>query len=236
MSNLINYKRVVLKLSGEALKLGDDIISNEKVQHFCNQIHYLISLNIGVVVIVGGGNLLRGATTNLNTTRYKADNMGMLATLINSIALQDALDKMNIKSVVLNSFEANKVAEYYTADLANKYLNNNSVVICSGGTANPYFSTDTSTVLRALETKCDVVLKGTQVDGVYDSDPRQNKNAKKLSSVSYEDVVSKNLKIMDLTAIVMAKDNNLPIIIFDIHKKDSVKQILTDISSGSIIK
>jgi uridylate kinase len=236
MSNLVNYTRVVLKLSGEALKLGDDIISNNKVQHFCEQIQYLVSLNIGVVVIIGGGNLLRGATTNLNTNRFKADNMGMLATLINSIAVQDALEKMSIKSVVLNSFEANKVAEYYTSENANKYLQDNTVVICSGGVANPYFSTDTCAVLRALETNCDVILKGTQVDGVYDSDPKQNQNAKKFSTISYNDVIEKNLKIMDLTAIIMAKNNNLPIIIFDIHKKDSIKQILTNINFGSIIK
>lgn len=230
MLNYANFnKTVLIKLSGEALANNNNIICPTKLNSFAAQIASVSKLGIKICIVIGGGNILRGASNNLNLTRFKADNMGMLATLINAIALQDCLQQNHINSVVLNSFEANKVAQFYTAETCLNYLNNKHVVVLAGGVANPYFSTDMCAVIRALETNCDLILKGTQVNGVYNADPKTNANAIKLNSVSYNQVIQQNLKVVDISAVTIAKNNSLPIVIFNIHQADNLINIVTDL-------
>ncbi|MDR0484004.1 MAG: UMP kinase [Alphaproteobacteria bacterium] len=233
----MEYKRILLKLSGEALSDNNTcIISKTKLNHFADEIASAVDLGLSVIIVVGGGNIMRGANcSDYNLTRYKADNLGMLATVMNAIVLEDTLLQRGIKAVALSSIEMNKICDFYTAQKANEYLDNKQVVICSGGIANPYFSTDTGTVVRALETNCDAVFKGTQVDGIYDDDPKINKNANRYSNVSYDEVIIKGLKVMDASSILLAAKEKLPIIIFDIHKKDSLKTVLLNKDKRSTI-
>ena len=233
----MKYKKILLKLSGEALSDNHStIISKSKLDHFIDEIKSIHDLGIKIIVVIGGGNIMRGSNTgDLELTRYKADNLGMLATVMNAIVLEDALIKKGLDSVVLSSIEMNKICDFYTSQKANELLDNNKIVICSGGIANPYFSTDTGTVIRALETGCDAVFKGTQVDGIYNDDPKKNPNAIRYSSVSYDEVIAKDLKIMDASAILLAKKEKLPIIIFDVHTKNSLKNVFLNEDKQSII-
>lgn len=194
----MKYKRILIKLSGEALlnNKEENVICVERLNHAVQEIKSIVDLGVEVIVVLGGGNILRGATSKLQLARYKADNMGMLATVINSLALEDALVQQGIPAQLLSSIEMNKICEFYNADIANKYLSAKKVVISAGGISNPYFSTDTCAVIRALELKAEVVLKGTQVDGVYNKDPKQFADATRFNEVSYSDVLSKKLKIL----------------------------------------
>src|SRR5690348_6872794 len=210
------FKRVLLKLSGEALAanqgFGVDPLRIHEIAAELGEVH---SLGVQIAIVVGGGNFFRGVAEQArNMDRVSADHMGMLATVINALALQDALEKQNIYTRVQSALEMNQVAEPYIRRRAIRHLEKKRVVIFAGGTGNPYFSTDTAASLRAMEAGAEVILKATKVDGVYDADPLKHKDAKMFDQLTYIEVLQKNLKVMDSTAISLCMDNDLPIIVF----------------------
>ncbi|MBU0650637.1 UMP kinase [bacterium] len=236
MSN-IPYKRVVLKLSGESLQ-GEKGhgIDNKVVLNISKRIKELLELKIELAIVIGGGNIIRGVTAGKSgIERTTADYMGMLATIINAMALQNFLEELGVKTRVLTAIEMKKIAEPYIRRRALRHLEKGKVVIFAGGTGNPYFSTDTAAVLRAVEINADAILKATKVDGVYDSDPLVNKDAKKYDKLSYIDVLSKKLKVMDSTAISLCMDNNLPILVFNLWKEDVMKRALLGEKVGTVV-
>jgi uridylate kinase len=235
----MTFTTILLKLSGEALqdKSNNDVISATKIKLFVDEIESIYKNNLKIAIIVGGGNVIRGANfKSLGLSRFKADNMGMLATVINSIALEDCLNSRGIKSKLFSAIEMNKICDFYKTDVCKEYLSKGYVVIISGGISNPYFSTDTGAVLRALEIGADVVLKGTQVDGVYNKDPKIYQDATKYDNISYDKVVENKLGIMDLTAVLLAQKEKLPIIVFNIHQKGHLKDVINDKNKRSIIQ
>lgn len=222
------YKRIVLKLSGEALQgepgYGIDPRVTDSVARQIKEVH---SLGVDVSVVVGGGNIYRGSSTSKEgIDRVSADYMGMLATVINGLALQDALEKMGVFTRVLTAIQMQQLAEPYIRRRAIRHLEKGRVVIFAGGTGNPYFTTDTTAALRAIEIGAQVILKGTKVDGVYSSDPNKNKNAKKFNHLKFIDALKKRLKVMDATAISLCMDNELPIVVFDITKGGNFKRVV----------
>lgn len=232
------YKKILLKLSGEALYDDDNnhIISPSKLNFFIKEIKSIYDKGIKIGIVIGGGNIIRGSQgSELNLTRYKADNMGMLSTFINGIALEDCLNKNGVNSVMLSSIECNKICEFYNATKAIEYYENNRVLIFVGGIANPYFSTDTGAILRAMELGSDIVLKGTQVDGIYNKDPKKNTDAVLIEQITHDDFITKNLEVLDQTAVILAKKHNLPIAVFNIHKEDNLKNLLINGQKRSII-
>jgi len=234
----MKYKRILIKLSGEALlnNKEESVICAEQLAHAVKEIKSVVDLGLELIIVLGGGNILRGSTSKLKLVRYKADNMGMLATVINAVALEDALTQQGISTKLLSAIEINKVCEFYNADIANKYLSEKKVIICAGGINNPYFSTDTCAVIRALELNAELIFKGTQVDGVYNKDPKQFSDATRFNEISYSDVLSKKLKIFDATAICLAESHKLPIVVFNIHKSGNLKNLLQGNENISIIK
>lgn len=224
------YKRILLKLSGEGL-LGDKSfgVSQEVVDDLVRQIKTIHQSGVDVCLVVGGGNIYRGAGKDMN--RSVADQVGMLATVMNGVFLQDSLKKAGLDTRHLSALDIPKVCESYIFGKAISYLEKRRVLIFSGGTGNPFFTTDTAAVLRASEMGCDAVFKATQVDGVYDSDPKKNPNAKRFMTVSFEEVIAKELKVMDMTAIALARDNNIPIVVFAQSEKNSL--IKTTIGEGN---
>ena len=221
MVSKIKYKRVLLKLSGEAL-LGNKLhgIDEKIVSFLADEIKKVYQKKIQISLVIGGGNIFRGTDAiSVGIERTTADYMGMLGTLINSLALQNALEKKNIPTRVLSSIPVPAVCESYIRRRAINHLQKNIVIIFAAGTGNPYFTTDTAAALRASEISADIILKATNVDGVYSDDPKKNKNAKKFITIKYSEVLSKNLKIMDGSAIALARDNKIPIIVFPIKKK-----------------
>tara|TARA_Y100001968_G_C19409674_1_gene745591 strand:+ start:1088 stop:1792 length:705 start_codon:yes stop_codon:yes gene_type:complete len=232
------YKRILLKLSGESLadekKIG---ISKPKMDHYVSEIKSLISKNIQLSIVIGGGNIFRGLEAKKqNLDQAQGDYMGMLATVINGLALQSALEKEGVLTRVLSAIEMNKVAEPYIRRKAIRHLEKGRVVIFVAGTGNPYFTTDTAATLRAIEINADVIIKGTRVDGVFTSDPEINKEAKKIDQISFDEVYSKNLKIMDMTAFTLCKENNLPIIVLNINDSGNLLKLVSGIKIGTIIK
>ena len=233
------YRRVVLKLSGEALQgrraHGID-------QSFCfslaRQVKEVMDLGVEVALVVGGGNIFRGETKSqdFHMDRSVADYMGMLATVINGLALQDALEKTGIPTRVMTAIEMHQVAEPYIRRRAMRHLEKKRAVIFVAGTGNPYFTTDTTAALRAKEINADVILKATKVDGVYSADPFKVKNAKKFSSLKYIDVLKKGLKVMDATAVSLCMDNNLPIIVFNINHQGNIKRIIQGERIGTTVR
>ncbi len=232
------YKNIMLKISGESLagsnEQGFDFnILNE----LSGSIKNLTNKNLKISIVLGGGNFIRGSSfSNGVVDRVTSDYMGMLGTVINSLALQSNLKKIGVESRVMTAISINRVAEPYIKNKASNHLEKNRVVIFASGTGNPFFSTDTAAVLRASEMKSDVILKGTKVDGIYDKDPVDNKDAKKISNISYSDYLNKEIKVMDATAISLAKDRSLPIIIFSILKSSNILDIVEGKGSYSIIK
>ena len=222
------YKRVLLKLSGEAL--GGDSgfgICPETVHDMARQISEVRELGVQVVIVVGGGNIFRGLQgSEEGIDRTTGDYMGMLATIINALALQDALEKRKVETRVQTAIEMSEVAEPFIRRKAMRHLEKGRVVIFGGGTGNPYFSTDTAAALRANEIGADVILKATKVDGIYDSDPMKNSKAKRFARISYIDALQKRLKIMDSTAFSLCMDNGMPIIVFDLFKKHNFRKII----------
>ncbi len=235
------YKRIVLKLSGEAFqgRMPHGIDHSVLVSIAC-QIKEIRNLPIDVAVVLGGGNIFRGqentASKGLNMDRSVADYMGMLATVINGLALQDALEKMNIPTRVMTAIEMQRIAEPYIRRKAIRHLEKGRVVIFVAGTGNPYFTTDTAAALRAMEINADAILKATKVDGVYSADPFKVKDAKKYNQLKYIDVLKKSLKGMDATAVSLCVDNKLPIVVFNMNKEGNIKRVVLGEKIGTVVK
>lgn len=231
------YRRVILKVSGEAL-MGDKGygIDPGVIDAIAEEIKEVYKMGVEIAVVIGGGNIFRGlAATAIGMERASADYMGMLATVLNALALQDALEKKGIVTRVQSAIEMRALAEPYIRRRAIRHLEKKRVVIFAAGTGNPYFSTDTAAALRAIEIGAEVILKGTKVDGVYDSDPMTNKSAKRFDSLTHLDVLQRGLKVMDATAISLCKDNNLPIIVFNLREKGNVKRVVQGEEIGTLI-
>jgi uridylate kinase len=232
------FKRILLKLSGEAL-MGDGKygISPKTLSSIAQDVKEVVDLGVEVALVVGGGNIFRGvsgATEGMD--RSSADYMGMLATVINGMALQDALEKMGVETRVQSAIEMHQVAEPYIRRRAIRHLEKGRVVIFAAGTGNPYFTTDTAASLRAMEIHADVLLKATKVDGVYSDDPKKNATATKFKTLTYIDVLKKNLKVMDSTAISLCMDNELPIIVFDLNVRGNVRRVVMGEEIGTTVQ
>ena len=232
------YKNIMLKISGESLAGSNEQGFDFNILNdLAKNIKKLCDKNIQISIVLGGGNFIRGSSfSNGVVDRVTSDYMGMLGTVINSLALQSNLEKIGVPSRVMTAISINRVAEPYIKNKATRHLEKGRVVIFGSGTGNPFFSTDTAAVLRASEMKSDIILKGTKVDGIYDKDPTQNKDASKISSISYSDYLNKEIKVMDATAISLAKDRSLPIIIFSIIKSSNIIDIIEGKGSYSIIQ
>jgi uridylate kinase len=232
------FRRVLLKLSGEALTGNQEYgITPAVVQKVAVEIKELNQLGVQVAIVIGGGNIYRGVAASAEgMDRASADHMGMLATVINSLALQDALEKEGIFTRVMSAIEIHQIAEPYIRRRAVRHLEKGRVVIFAGGTGNPYFTTDTAAALRAMEVKAQVILKATKVDGVYDTDPLVHKKAKKFKELSYIEVLNRGLKIMDATAISLCMDNHLPIIVFNLTRQGNIKRVVFGQKIGTIIR
>lgn len=231
------YRRVLLKLSGEALggEAGFGINAKE-IQSMAEQVREVRDLGVQVVVVLGGGNIFRGlAGSEKGIERATGDYMGMLATIINSLALQDALEKIGVATRVQTAIAMPQVAETFIRRRAVRHLEKGRVVIFGGGTGNPYFSTDTAAALRATEIGAEVILKATKVDGIYDSDPKKNPKAKRFTQVAYLDCLQKQLKVMDSTAFSLCMDNKMPIIVFDLFKPHNLKRVVMGEAVGTVV-
>jgi uridylate kinase len=231
------YKRIILKVTGEVfagpLEFG---IDGKTVSAFAEEIKEVKAMGCELALVVGGGNIFRGAVASeMGMDRASADTMGMLATVINSLALQDALEKLGVSTRVLSAIEMRQVAEPYIRRRATRHLEKGRIVIFAGGTGNPYFTTDTTASLRAMETGADVILKATKVDGVYDADPFRFQNAKKFDELTYIEVLNRELKVMDSTAISLCMDNHLPIIVFNIMVKGNIKRVVSGERIGTLV-
>lgn len=232
------YKRVLLKLSGEALA-GDQGfgVVPSAIQHFCDEIIQLHEIGTEIAVVIGGGNIFRGIkSSERGIDRVTADYMGMLGTVINALAIQDALGQRNVTARLMSSIPITELSEPFIRPKAMRYLENGDIVIFAGGTGNPYFSTDTAASLRAAQINAEVILKGTKVNGVYDSDPVLNPDAKMYDVISFDDVLSLGLKVMDATAIAMCRENNIPIIVCNITYDKALLKIVQGERIGTLVK
>lgn len=232
------YKRILLKLSGEALKGDEDsCFSDTVVADIIQEIKQVNDLGVEIAVVIGGGNLFRGdRSNNLGLDRANADYMGMLATIINGIALGDLLEKAGLETRLVSALEIKAVAEFYMRRTVLRHLEKKRIVIFAAGIGSPFFTTDTAAALRAIEIKADIFLKATMVDGAYSSDPKKNKNSTKFDRLSYAEVLGKELKVLDSTAVTLCQENHLPIKIFNITKKGNLVKAITDGHIGTIIR
>lgn len=233
----MKYKRILLKLSGEAL-MGERQygIDNDRLKEYAVEIKKVVDKGCEVAIVIGGGNIFRGlagAATGMD--RVQGDYMGMLATVINGMALQGALEDAGIITRLQSAIEMDKVAEPFIKRKAVRHLEKGRVVIFGAGTGNPYFTTDTAATLRAIEIDADVILKGTRVDGIYDSDPEKNADAVKFNSLSFDEVFEKNLKVMDMTAFTLSHENKLPIIVFDMNKEGNLEKLIDGENIGTLV-
>lgn len=231
------YNRILLKLSGEAL-MGDQEfgISSETITSYARQIKEIADLGVEVGIVIGGGNIFRGLSgTEQGIDRVTGDHMGMLATVINSLALQNAVESLGVPTRVQTAIEIPKVAEPFIKRKAQRHLEKGRVVIFGGGTGNPYFTTDTAAALRAIEINADVVIKATKVDGIYDKDPVKFADAKKYTEVTYTEVLNKDLKVMDATAISLCRENELPIVVFDSLTEGNIKKVVLGEKIGTTV-
>lgn len=234
----MKFKRILLKLSGESL-VGDGLfgIDYQRLTDYAVQIAEIVKMGVQVGIVVGGGNIFRGLSGAANGfDRVQGDQMGMLATVINSLAINQALQQQGVKSSVLTAIRMEPIGEFYSKQKAIARLENNEVVIISGGTGNPYFTTDTGSSLRAIEIQADVMLKGTRVDGVYTADPEKDPNAMKFSEITYDEIYMRNLRVMDLTATTMCKENNMPIYVFDMDMVGNLKKVVLGEPIGTLVK
>ncbi len=233
----MQYKRILLKLSGEALMGSHQYgIDPVRLADYSKEIKEIVDKGVEVAIVIGGGNIFRGvAAASQGLDRVQADYMGMLATVINGLALQTALEDIGLKTRLLTAIKMEQIAESYIKRRAVRHLEKGRVVIFGAGTGNPYFTTDTAAVLRAIEIGADVILKGTRVDGIYSSDPEKNKDAVKFDNISFKDVLIKKLNVMDMTAFTLSEENNLPILIFDMNKKGNLLKVLKGQKIGTLV-
>jgi uridylate kinase len=231
------FKRILLKLSGEALAAGHGFgVDVTRVHEIAGEISDVQKMGVQLSIVVGGGNFFRGVAEQArDMDRVSADHMGMLATVINALALQDALEKQGVETRVMSAIEMDQVAEPFIRRRALRHLEKGRVVIFAAGTGNPYFSTDTAASLRAMEIKADVIMKATKVDGIYDADPVIVKDAKMFDHITYLDVLKKGLKVMDATAIALCRENNLPNIIFNLNKTGNIQRVVAGEKVGSLV-
>ncbi len=231
----MHYKRILLKLSGEAL-MGDRQygIDPDRLAEYAQEIKTVVAKGVEVAIVIGGGNIFRGvAGASKGMDRVQGDHMGMLATVINGLALQGSLEDAGIQTRLQSAIQINEVAEPFIRRRAIRHLEKGRVVIFGGGTGNPYFTTDSAAVLRAIEIHADVILKGTRVDGIYTADPEKDKEATKFDFITFDDVISKGLKVMDTTAFTLSQENELPIIVFDMNNKGNLLKVVTGENIGT---
>lgn len=233
----MKYKRVLLKLSGESLMGEKNFgIDPGMLVHYAQQIKEILDMGVEVAVVIGGGNIFRGLqAADSGIERVQGDYMGMMATVINGMALQSSLESHGMHTRLISAIEMKEIAEPYIRRRATRHLEKGRVVIFSAGTGSPYFTTDSAAALRANEINADVILKGTRVDGIYTADPEKDPNATKYDNISFEEVISKGLSVMDMTAFTMCKENNLPIIVFDINKPENLKSIVQGEEVGTLV-
>jgi uridylate kinase len=233
----VAYSRVLLKLSGEALA-GDKGFGYDfdRVSRFCDEIKEVVEMRVQVGLVIGGGNIVRGTQlATMGMDRVSADYMGMLGTVINAMALQDVLEKKGLDTRVMTAIRMEELAEPYIRRRALRHFEKGRIVVFAGGTGNPYFSTDTAAVLRAIQMKADIIIKATSVDGVYSADPKKDANAKFYEQISYRDVMLEELGVMDQTAITLCKENNLPLIVLNIHRQGAVARAVRGERVGTIV-
>ncbi len=231
------YKRILLKLSGEAL-MGERQygIDPKRLATYAEEIKEVVDKGVEVAIVIGGGNIYRGISGASNgMDRVQGDHMGMLATVINGLALQSALEDKGVQTRLQSAIKINEVAEPFIRRRALRHLEKGRVVIFGGGTGNPYFTTDSAAVLRAIEIEADVILKGTRVDGIYSSDPEKDKSATKFDTISFKDVLTRGLKVMDTTAFTLSQENELPIVVFDMNKKGNLLRIVSGENIGTVV-
>ena len=233
----MKYSRILLKLSGESLAGdGSQGIDDSVLAEYARQIIDVVNEGCEVAIVIGGGNIFRGLSgTESGFDRVKGDQMGMLATVINSLALESTIERMGGKAKVFTSVRMEPVGELYNRDKVLDAMKNKTIAILSGGTGNPYFTTDTASALRAVETGADVLLKGTRVDGVYSADPEKDPSAVKFNAISFEEVIGKRLKVMDSTAFTMCRDNNMPIVVFDMNREGNLLNLVRGENVGTIV-
>ena len=233
----LKYKRVLLKLSGESLMGKQNYgIDSDILNYIADEVVKAVKTGVEIGIVIGGGNIYRGlSAVQQGVSRFTGDLMGMLATTINSIALQNSLEKRGFYTRLQSAIRMEEIAEPLIIRRAIRHLEKKRIVIFAAGTGEPYFTTDTAAALRAIEINADVILKGTRVDGVFDSDPEKNKNSKLFKKLSYSDVLEKNLRVMDLTSITLCKENKLPIIVFNMNKKDNLMKIISGVRIGTIV-
>jgi uridylate kinase len=234
---LPKYKRVLLKLSGESL-MGDKSfgLDPEVLSRYANEIKAITEMGVQVAIVIGGGNIYRGMNeAETGIERAQGDYMGMLATVINGMALQSALDKAGVLTRLQSAIKMEQIAEPYIRRRAMRHLEKGRVVIFGAGTGNPYFTTDTAGSLRAVEIKADIILKGTRVDGIYTADPEKDPTATKYETISFAECISKNLKVMDMTAFTLCMENNLPIVVFDMNKPGNLMNIVVGNNTGTLV-
>ena len=234
----MKYKRILLKLSGESLQGGQKYgLSPETLQSYAEQIKAAAATGVQIGIVIGGGNIFRGLTgAKKGFDRVKGDQMGMLATIINSLALQSALEDNGVKAKVLTSIRMEPIGEYYSKARAIEYLEAGYVVIVGGGTSNPYFTTDSASALRGIEIEADVMLKGTRVDGVYTADPEKDPAAEKFDEITFDEVYRRNLKVMDMTAFTLCRENGLRVIVFDMDTPGNLEKVLAGEKIGTLVK
>jgi uridylate kinase len=233
----MKYSRILLKLSGESLSGNDNHgISDIVLNQYAKQVIEVVETGCEVSIVVGGGNIFRGLSgTESGFDRVKGDQMGMLATVINSLALESAISRLGAKAKVFTAIRMEPVGELYNRDKVLETMKNKTICILSGGTGNPFFTTDTAAALRAIEIGANVLLKGTRVDGVYTSDPEKDKNAVKYDKISFEEVIDKRLKVMDSTAFTMCRDNNMSLVVFDMNKQGNLVKLVNGGAIGTIV-
>ena len=233
----MNYKRILLKLSGESLMGSKQYgIDENRLAEYATQIKEIAEMGVQIGIVIGGGNIFRGLSgASKGFDRVKGDQMGMLATVINSLALSSALVAQGVKARVLTAIRMEPISEFYNKWRAIELLEQGNVVIMSGGTGNPFFTTDTGSSLRGIEIEADVMLKGTRVDGIYTADPEKDPTATKFSEITYDEIYNRGLKVMDLTATTMCKENNLPIIVFDMDTVGNLKKVMSGENIGTLV-
>ncbi|HEY0432549.1 MAG TPA: UMP kinase [Chitinophagaceae bacterium] len=234
---LPKFKRILLKLSGESL-MGDKIfgLDQDVISQYAQDIKSIVELNVQVAIVIGGGNIYRGMNeAETGIERAHGDYMGMLATVINGMALQASLEKIGVYTRLQSAIKMEQIAEPYIRRRAIRHVEKGRVVIFGAGTGNPYFTTDTAGVLRAIEIKCDVILKGTRVDGIYTEDPEKNPKATKFDEITFGECISKNLRVMDMTAFTLCMENHLPIVVFDMNKPGNLRRVVTGAKVGTVV-